>query len=163
MRLQQVVANLLDNAVKFSPAESRILLTAWLEEGQVYLEVTDSGPGIDPACLARVFEPFWQADASSRRRYGGAGLGLAIAREIALLHEGDLRAANAKPGTGRCFTFRFPLVPAARGPSEPKACRRRFACESCSSMIRSIPFRCSVGCSPPRACTSARRPASASP
>jgi signal transduction histidine kinase len=110
VRLQQVLANLLDNAVKFSPPESRIQLTAWLEAGQVYLEVEDGGPGIDPACLTRVFEPFWQADSSSRRRYGGSGLGLAIAREIALLHEGDLRAANASPGPGACFTFRFPLV-----------------------------------------------------
>jgi signal transduction histidine kinase len=119
VRLQQVVANLLDNAVKFAPPESRVLLSAWLDEGQVFLEVVDSGPGIDPACLARVFEPFWQADASSRRRYGGAGLGLAIARQIALLHEGALSAANASPGPGACFTFRFPLVPAEMPPARP--------------------------------------------
>jgi signal transduction histidine kinase len=124
VRLQQVVANLLDNAVKFSPPESRIVLTAWLGQGQVYLEVTDSGPGIDPACLTRVFEPFWQADSTSRRRYGGAGLGLAIAREIALLHEGDLKAANVAPGPGACFTFRFPLVPAEMRPERPAGVRR---------------------------------------
>jgi signal transduction histidine kinase len=123
VRLQQVVANLLDNAVKFSPAESRIRLTAWLDQGQVYLEVSDSGPGIDPAYLSRVFEPFWQADNSSRRRHGGAGLGLAIAREIALLHEGDLKAANVTPGPGACFTFRFPLVPAQMRPERADGVR----------------------------------------
>ncbi len=109
-RLKQVVANLLDNAVKFTPAEGRILLSAWLREGQVFLEVGDSGPGIEPAYLARVFEPFWQADATSRRQHGGTGLGLAIAREIALLHDGDLTAANSNPGPGARFTCRFPLV-----------------------------------------------------
>ncbi len=111
-RLQQVVANLLDNAVKFSPPEGRIRLRAWLQGEQVCIEVVDSGPGIDPAFLPRVFEPFWQADSSSRRRHGGAGLGLAISREIALLHDGDLRADNANPGPGARFTFTFPLVPA---------------------------------------------------
>jgi signal transduction histidine kinase len=120
-RVKQVVANLLDNAVKFSPPESLILLSAWLEEGQVFLEVADSGSGIDPALLPRVFEPFWQADSSSRRRHGGTGLGLAIAREIALLHEGDLRATNLDPGPGARFTFRFPLVPAEMPPPPDEA------------------------------------------
>ena len=109
-RLQQVFANLLDNAVKFSPPEGRIRLTAWLQGEQVCIEVVDSGPGIDPAFLPRIFEPFWQADSSSRRRHGGAGLGLTISREIALLHDGDLRADNASPGPGARFTFTFPLV-----------------------------------------------------
>ncbi len=110
VRLQQVVANLLDNAVKFAPSEGVIRLTAWLAEGQVFLEVLDGGPGIDPEHLPRVFEPFWQADRSSRRMHGGTGLGMAIAREIALLHDGELRVRNAKSGSGACFTFRFPLV-----------------------------------------------------
>ena len=117
-RLQQVVANLLDNAVKFSPPEGRIRLRAWLEGEQVCIEVVDSGPGIAPAFLPRVFEPFWQADSSSRRRHGGAGLGLAISREIALLHDGDLRADNASPGPGARFIFTFPLV-GAEHPAEP--------------------------------------------
>lgn len=111
VRLQQVAANLLDNAVKFSPPRSQIVLSAWKEGGQVYLEVVDNGPGIDAALLPRVFEPFWQADASSRRQHGGSGLGLSIARQIALLHDGELHAANIVPGPGARFTFRFPLVP----------------------------------------------------
>jgi signal transduction histidine kinase len=121
VRLQQVVANLLDNAVKFSPAEGRIVLSAWLAEQHVFIEVVDSGPGIKPAFLTRVFEAFWQADSSSRRQHGGTGLGLAIAREIALLHDGDLQAANAQPGPGACFTFHFPLVAAEAQPPSPEA------------------------------------------
>jgi signal transduction histidine kinase len=123
VRLQQVVANLLDNAVKFSPVQGRIRLTAWLSENQVFLEVQDSGPGIDPEHLPRVFEPFWQADLTSRRTHGGTGLGLAIAREIALLHDGELRAANADPGPGACFTFRFPIVPAKSHSPNPESAR----------------------------------------
>lgn len=112
-RLQQVAANLLDNAVKFSPLQGRIRMAAWRADNQVFLEVADSGPGIHPDHLTRVFEPFWQADLSSRRQYGGTGLGLAIAREIALLHDGELRASNAEPGPGACFTLSFPFVPSA--------------------------------------------------
>ncbi|HTU18738.1 MAG TPA: response regulator [Gemmataceae bacterium] len=109
-RLQQLIANLLDNAVKFSPTQGRIRVSVWLSENQVALEVVDSGPGIHPDHLTRVFEPFWQADLTSRRQYGGTGLGLAIAREIALLHDGELRADNAIPGPGAYFSLRFPVV-----------------------------------------------------
>jgi signal transduction histidine kinase len=112
VRLQQVIANLLDNAVKFTPCKGRIRLTACLADQQIFLEVVDSGPGILPAHLPRVFEPFWQADLSSRRQYGGTGLGMAIAREIALLHDGELSVANVERGSGARFTFRFPIVPA---------------------------------------------------
>jgi signal transduction histidine kinase len=121
VRLQQVVANLLDNAVKFTPSKGRIRLTAWLAEGQVFLEVVDSGPGIHPTHLSRIFEPFWQADLSSRRQFGGTGLGLAIAREIALLHDGELWADNVPDGSGARFTFRFPLVPAETPSPTPQS------------------------------------------
>src|SRR5579875_3574901 len=134
VRLQQVVANLLDNAVKFSPRKGRIRLTAWLAQGQVFLEVVDSGPGIYPAHLSRIFEPFWQADPSSRRQFGGTGLGLAIAREIALLHDGELWAENVAPSStdsttaeeptgGARFTFRFPMVLAETPSPTPEAVR----------------------------------------
>ncbi len=121
VRLQQVIANLLDNAVKFSPRKGRVGLKAWLADGQVFLEVVDSGPGINPAHLRRIFEPFWQADLSSRRQFGGTGLGLAIAREIALLHDGELWASNIEPGPGACFTFRFPVVQAEPPSLAPEA------------------------------------------
>jgi signal transduction histidine kinase len=120
VRLQQVVANLLDNAVKFTPRKGRIRVTAWLADQHVFLEVVDNGPGIQPAHLSRIFEPFWQADLSSRRQYGGTGLGLAIAREIALLHDGELWAENVEQGSGARFTFRFPLVPAQTPSATPE-------------------------------------------
>jgi signal transduction histidine kinase len=123
VRLQQVIANLLDNAVKFTPRNGRIRLTAWLADQQVFLEVVDSGPGIVPAHLSRVFEPFWQADLSSRRQYGGTGLGMAIAREIALLHDGELQVSNVEPGSGARFTFHFPVVEAELSSPTPKSTR----------------------------------------
>ena len=123
VRLQQVVANLLDNAVKFSAVQGHIRVAAWLAENQVVVEVADSGPGLDPDHLDRVFEPFWQADLTSRRQFGGTGLGLAIAREIALLHDGELRADNLAPGPGACFTLRFPIVPAEHETPTPQSTR----------------------------------------
>jgi signal transduction histidine kinase len=123
VRLQQVVANLLDNAVKFSPVHSRIRISARLTENQVVLEVADSGPGIHPEHLSRIFEPFWQADLSSRRHYGGTGLGLAIAREIVLLHDGELLVENAAPAPGACFTARFPIVLAENESPAPESAR----------------------------------------
>jgi signal transduction histidine kinase len=112
LRLQQVVCNLLDNAVKFSPAGGRIAVAAWRDGGTVSVEVADSGPGIDPDFLPYVFEPFRQADSSSRRQHGGLGLGLAIAQQIVALHGGALTASNASPGPGARFTFAFPVVEA---------------------------------------------------
>jgi hypothetical protein len=116
VRLQQVVANLLDNAVKFSPQGGRVAVEAWLDGGEAHVRVTDSGPGIAPDFLPHVFEPFRQADSSSRRQHGGLGLGLAIARQLVALHRGELTAANAAPGPGACFHLHFPVVEA---PPEP--------------------------------------------
>jgi signal transduction histidine kinase len=126
VRLQQIVANLLDNAVKFTPAGGRVALSAWRTEGWAHVEVLDSGPGIDPDFLPHIFEPFRQADSSFRRQHGGTGLGLAIARQLARLHDGDLQAANVAPpaGPGACFTFRFPLVPARPDAAPPAAAPR---------------------------------------
>jgi signal transduction histidine kinase len=123
VRLQQVMANLLDNAVKFTPTKGRISLSAWLDGGQVFLEVVDSGRGIEPSYLTRIFEPFWQADPSSRRQHGGTGLGLAIARQIARLHDGELHAANVDPGPGARLIFRFPLVHAEMPAPAPSSDR----------------------------------------
>ncbi len=124
VRLQQLVANLLDNAVKFAPQGGRVRLAARREGGEIKVEVCDNGPGIPPDFLPHVFEPFRQADSSSRRQHGGIGLGLVIARHIALLHQGRLVAANVRPGPGACFTFTFPIVPVVRaapdGETPPK-------------------------------------------
>jgi signal transduction histidine kinase len=122
VRLQQLVANLLDNAVKFAPNGGRVCLASRRAGDTVTVEVCDNGPGIDPAFLPHVFEPFRQADASSRRQHGGLGLGLAIARQIAVLHQGWLEAGNREPGPGARFTFQLPVVPAP-AESQPPAAR----------------------------------------
>jgi signal transduction histidine kinase len=121
VRLQQLVANLLDNAVKFAPAGGRVDLTSRQQGTQVAIEVRDNGPGIEADFLPHVFEPFRQADSSSRRQHGGIGLGLAIARQIAVLHQGRLQACNLEPGPGTCVAFTFPAVPAPAEEAPPAA------------------------------------------
>jgi signal transduction histidine kinase/CheY-like chemotaxis protein len=122
-RLQQVVINLLGNAVKFSPRGGRIEVRLEEEDGEVRLQVSDSGEGIEPALLPHIFDFFWQADASTTRRQGGLGLGLAIVREIVELHGGGVSAASPGKGQGAVLTVSLPLLqtPAAEGPgaSEP--------------------------------------------
>jgi signal transduction histidine kinase len=111
VRLRQVATNLLENASKFTPEGGRVTLEARREGQRAVLTVGDSGPGIDPAVLPHVVEPFRQADSSSRRQHGGLGLGLSIVRSIIELHGGQVEAANRKGG-GACFTAWFPIVPA---------------------------------------------------
>ena len=89
-RIHQVVANLLDNAVRHSPPDGRVWLTAHTHAGSTRIEVCDEGPGIAPAEAERVFERFYRADAA--RNGGGSGLGLAIARWIVDAHGGAIRA-----------------------------------------------------------------------
>jgi signal transduction histidine kinase len=96
-RVHQVVANLLDNAVRHSPAEGRVWLTAHAENGHVRIEVADEGPGIPAAEAQHVFERFYRADAGRSARAGGSGLGLAIARWIVDAHGGAIRAEQRDP------------------------------------------------------------------
>ncbi|AUX22750.1 chemotaxis protein [Sorangium cellulosum] len=113
-RLEQVVWNLLKNAVKFSHPGSRIGLACRDEGGQVVIEVRDEGVGIEPEILPRIFDAFEQGNAATTRNFGGLGLGLAISRAIVQLHGGTITAAS--PGRGAGATFRVAL-PAAEGPA----------------------------------------------
>lgn len=117
-RLQQVVWNLLRNAVKFTPAEGRVVVRTREDAAMLCLEVTDSGIGIAPENIARIFQPFDQGAVTGDHRYGGLGLGLAIARSVVLAHGGQLRAESGGPGQGARFTVTLPLMrePAANGP-----------------------------------------------
>ena len=108
-RLQQIVWNLLANAVKFTEPGGRVGLEVLRDNGQLAIRVRDTGIGIDQAALPRVFERFWQADASLSRRHGGVGLGLAIVRHLAELHGGSVEAVSEGAGTGSTFTVRLPL------------------------------------------------------
>jgi signal transduction histidine kinase len=110
-RLAQVFANLVDNAVKFTPPAGQVTMTARRVESWALVEVRDDGPGIPEGELGRVFERFYQVDKARRggdRR--GAGLGLAIAQEIVQAHGGSIQVANRGAGDNGCvFTVRLPL------------------------------------------------------
>ena len=109
-RLQQAMWNLLKNASKFTPGGGAISLRTRNEmAGQIVVEITDSGIGMEPAVIERVFKPFEQADVSITQRFGGLGLGLAIAKGTVDAHGGDLRASSAGPGQGATFTMCLPL------------------------------------------------------
>jgi signal transduction histidine kinase len=113
VRLQQIVWNLVSNAVKFTPRGGRISVRAWRERGEARVEVADTGIGIAPEFLPHVFDRFRQADGSTTRQYGGLGLGLAIVRALAELHGGWVRAESEGLGRGSRFTLGLPRAGAA--------------------------------------------------
>jgi signal transduction histidine kinase/ActR/RegA family two-component response regulator len=107
-RIHQIVWNLLSNAVKFTPPQGRVDVTLRQAGDHVDVTVTDTGQGIAPEMLPRLFERFWQADASSTRATGGLGLGLSIVRDLSELHGGSVKAESAGPGRGSTFTLTLP-------------------------------------------------------
>ncbi|MBA2961405.1 MULTISPECIES: PAS domain-containing protein [Ramlibacter] len=107
-RLQQVVGNLLTNAIKFSPADGRVLVRVGGDEERVRIEVDDDGIGIAPEFLPHVFDRFRQADGSTTRRFGGLGLGLSIVRHLVDLHGGTVEARSRGLGQGSTFVFTLP-------------------------------------------------------
>ena len=110
VRLEQVVLNLVGNAVKFTPEGGHIDVRLDAEAGAARLTITDTGQGIEPAMLPHVFDTFRQADSSSTRRHGGLGLGLAIVRRLVELHHGEVQAASEGKDRGATFTVRLPLL-----------------------------------------------------
>jgi PAS domain S-box-containing protein len=124
-RLQQVFWNLLNNAVKFTPRDGRVQVLLERVNSHLEVSVIDTGEGIRPEFLPFVFDRFRQADASTTRRHGGLGLGLAIVRQLVELHGGTVRATSAGEGHGSTFTVAIPLavIHAAHEP-ETEAGRR---------------------------------------
>lgn len=112
-RFQQIMANLLSNAIKFSPRGAPVVVELKENEGWAQVSVLDRGPGIAPEAQARLFQRFYQVDASSTRQKGGTGLGLAISRELAERMSGQLWV-DSEPGKGSCFTVAFPLFDHSR-------------------------------------------------
>jgi signal transduction histidine kinase len=108
-RLQQVVTNLLSNALKFTGSGGRINVTLRNRDGFVEIAVEDTGLGIAPELLPHVFDRFRQGDSSITRHSGGLGLGLTLAREIVTLHGGTVSADSAGVGRGAKFVARFPI------------------------------------------------------
>jgi len=117
-RLQQVVWNLLANAIKFTPAGGRVDVRVARHVDRVRLEVTDNGPGIDAGFLPHLFERFRQADSSPTRTHGGLGLGLAIVRHLVEAHGGAVAAESGGKGKGAHFTVDLPLPPTGAAPGE---------------------------------------------
>ena len=114
-RIQQVISNLVGNAIKFGPAGSVITIRAERRPGAIRLSVADTGPGIPPDELPRIFDRYWQGKG---RAMGGLGLGLAIAKTIVEAHGGCIGVSSA-PGTGTTFYFDVPLL---AGVDSPKEC-----------------------------------------
>jgi signal transduction histidine kinase len=114
-RVQQVLWNVLGNALKFTPAGGRITVRASLEGDRARVEIADTGEGIEPRFLPHVFERFRQADSSTTRAHGGLGLGLALVRELVELQGGEVRAESPGRGLGSRFTIRLPVAPVTAG------------------------------------------------
>jgi len=107
-RLQQVVSNLVSNAIKFTPAGGRVDVTLAFRDTHAEITVADTGQGIAAAFLPHVFDRFRQQDGSIARRHGGLGLGLAIARDLVTMHGGTIEALSDGEGKGALFTVRLP-------------------------------------------------------
>jgi len=122
-RLAQVVANLLNNAAKFTPANGRIEIWLRGKTDHAVIRVRDSGVGIARDDLERIFEMFVQLDSGPAQPGAGLGLGLPLARELARLHGGDVTAHSAGPGKGSEFRIRLPLVPEPAPALLPEATR----------------------------------------
>ena len=121
-RLQQVVWNLVKNAVKFTPAGGRVHVATRNEEGvdgcRLAVDVIDTGIGIEPDVLGRIFDAFEQGGKAITRQFGGLGLGLAISRALAEQQGGTLSAASDGAGAGATFTLRLPTAPAEPAPGD---------------------------------------------
>jgi PAS domain S-box-containing protein len=109
-RLQQIITNLLTNAVKFTPPGGKIDLKLTRAHSFASIEVSDTGKGIDEAFLPYIFDRFKQADSSNTRQQGGLGLGLAIVRHLVEMHGGIIRASSPGPGKGAAFNVLLPVV-----------------------------------------------------
>lgn len=109
-RLQQIVNNLINNAVKFTPEGGTVSLRLSQKNGSARLEVKDTGIGIDRARLPHIFDRFYQADSTTKRAHSGLGLGLTIVRHLTELHGGSVGATSEGAGRGSTFTIEIPLL-----------------------------------------------------
>ncbi len=113
-RLEQIVVNLLSNALRYTDAGGTVTLTAGADAGRAVLEVSDTGIGIAPEDVPRVFTRFWRGEKSRSRATGGAGIGLSIVKELVQAHSGEVTVESA-PGVGSAFRVSLPLSAGASG------------------------------------------------
>ncbi|HEX6212602.1 MAG TPA: ATP-binding protein [Methylomirabilota bacterium] len=133
-RLEQVVANLLGNAVKYTGPGGRIEVTAGAEDGEAVLRVQDTGIGIPPELLPRVFEPFFRSPRAQEHTPAGLGIGLTLVRQLVELHGGRVAAHSEGPGRGSAFTVRLPLG-AGASPLAPVAAAVSYPRAPCDVLI----------------------------
>ena len=119
-RLFQVLSNLLNNAIKFTPSGGNIRVTLASDAGEATIQVRDTGSGIAPAFLAHIFERFRQADATNTRAHGGLGIGLYLVKTLMELHKGTVSVSSEGPGKGATFTVRLPLQSVAQPPQSTR-------------------------------------------
>jgi signal transduction histidine kinase/ActR/RegA family two-component response regulator len=112
-RLAQVLANLLNNAIKFSDPGTGISIVVTADDERVRIAVTDKGVGIAPEATERIFEMFSQGETTHPGAHSGLGVGLALARQLTALHDGTISVASDGPGSGATFTISIPRAPAA--------------------------------------------------
>lgn len=108
-RLMQVMTNLVDNALRYNPKGSRVIVGAYAAAGCIELTVSDNGPGILPEDIPHLFERFWRAEKSRNRATGGSGLGLAIVKQLVEAHHGDVQV-ESQAGHGTRFTVHLPVA-----------------------------------------------------
>jgi CheY-like chemotaxis protein len=127
VRLEQIVSNLISNALKFSPGDRADRVSVSAEAAEAVLSVADEGSGISPDLLPRIFDLFVQADDTSDRAKGGLGIGLTLVRQLVELHGGTIEASSRGPGAGSTFEVRLPAVHTSRKrrPSSAEARPRR--------------------------------------
>lgn len=118
-RLEQIISNLVDNALKYTPPGGAVTVTTGCEAGSAVVRVRDTGEGIRPELLARIFELFVQEPQALDRSRGGLGLGLTLVKRLAELHNGSVAAASAGPGQGSEFTVRLPIAEGALAAASP--------------------------------------------
>jgi signal transduction histidine kinase len=123
-KVEMIAANLISNAVKFTPKGGRITIRAGSVDDKVAFEVQDTGPGIPEDQLEQIFERFHQVDSSLSREHEGTGLGLSLARELARLSEGDI-TVRSQVGRGTVFHVELPLEPTPERPERRRRARRR--------------------------------------
>jgi signal transduction histidine kinase len=108
-RLKQVVVNLLDNAIKYTPEGGEVRVSVTRRDGRAILEVADNGIGISPTDRPHIFDRFYRADKARSRQMGGTGLGLSIVRSICVVHNGQV-SVSSKEGGGSVFRVELPLA-----------------------------------------------------
>jgi signal transduction histidine kinase len=118
-RIKQIIVNLLDNAIRFTPARGSVILRTSEDDAYSVLEVVDTGVGIPKASLPLVFDRFYRADEARSRDDGGAGLGLSIVKSICSMHGADVEVSS-KLGEGSCFRVRFPRRLVSISPLRPE-------------------------------------------